>query len=103
MALCDLGPTILFRRDSSYSPLENTEIALLELQKEFIHVLEYATQSLRLILGIGISVPGPVDADSCTILAHPTFETSLLRSSVLLTRIRPSYFYDARCRCRLPA
>jgi len=73
IALCDLGPNILFRRDSSYSLLENTDIALLELQKEFIHVLEYATQSLRLILGIGISVPGPVNAESCTILAHPTF------------------------------
>ncbi|MGB4412362.1 MAG: ROK family transcriptional regulator [Atribacterales bacterium] len=73
IALCDLGPNILFRCDSSYSLLENTDIALLELQKEFIHILEYATQSLRLILGIGISVPGPVDAESCTILAHPTF------------------------------
>lgn len=73
IALTDLGPNILFRRNSSYSLLDNTDMALLELQKEFIHVLEYATQSLSLILGIGISVPGPVDAESCTILAHPTF------------------------------
>ncbi len=34
--------------------------------------MEYATQSLRLILE-SVSVPGPVDAESCTILAHPTF------------------------------
>ncbi len=73
VALTDLGPNILFRRDSRYSLLENTDLALLELQKEFIHVLEYATQSLGLILGIGVSVPGPVDSDACTILAHPTF------------------------------
>ncbi len=73
VALTDLTPNLLFRRDSEYNLQENAEIALLELQKEFIHVLEYATQSLRLILGIGISVPGPVDAESCTILAHPTF------------------------------
>ncbi|MGQ9472895.1 MAG: ROK family protein [Candidatus Caldatribacteriaceae bacterium] len=73
VALTDLGPNILFRRDSPYSILENTDLALLELQKEFIHVLEYATQSLSLILGIGVSAPGPVDTESCTILAHPTF------------------------------
>ncbi|MDK2897269.1 MAG: hypothetical protein PWP04_1389 [Candidatus Atribacteria bacterium] len=73
VALTDLGPNILYRRDSSYSVLENTEIALLELQKEFIHVLEFATSSLRLILGIGVCAPGPLDSDSCTILAHPTF------------------------------
>ncbi|MCX6089535.1 MAG: ROK family transcriptional regulator [Candidatus Atribacteria bacterium] len=73
VALTDLAPSILFRRDSFYSLLENTDLALLELQKEFIHVLDYATQSLRLILGIGISVPGPVDAETCTILAHPIF------------------------------
>jgi len=73
IALTDLGPNVLFRRDSHYSLLENTDLALLELQKEFIHVLEYATQSLSLILGIGVSVPGPVDTESCTILAHPTF------------------------------
>lgn len=73
VALTDLGPNILFRRDSSYSLLEDTDIALLELQKEFIHVLEYATQSLSLVLGIGVSAPGPVDTESCTLLAHPTF------------------------------
>ncbi|QPM67620.1 ROK family transcriptional regulator [Atribacter laminatus] len=73
VALTDLTPNILFRRDSDYELQENTEIALLELQKEFIHVLEYATQSLRLILGIGVSVPGPVDAETYTILAHPIF------------------------------
>jgi len=73
IALTDLGPNILFRRDSHYSLLEDTDIALLELQKEFIHVLEYATQSLSLVLGIGVSAPGPVDTESCTILAHPTF------------------------------
>lgn len=73
IALTDLGPNILYRRDSSYSILDNTDSALLELQKEFIHVLEYATQSLRLILGIGICSPGPVDPETCTILAHPTF------------------------------
>ncbi|HSV32461.1 MAG TPA: ROK family protein [Atribacteraceae bacterium] len=73
VALTDLQPTILYRRDSSYSILDNTEIALLELQKEFIHVLEYATHSLRLILGIGVSSPGPVDPDTCTILSHPTY------------------------------
>ena len=73
VALTDLTPNILFRRDSDYELQENTEIALLELQKEFIHVLEYATQSLRLILGIGVSVPGPVEAETYTILAHPIF------------------------------
>jgi len=73
VALTDLGPNILYRRDSNYSLLENTEMALVELQKEFIHVLEYATQSLSLILGIGVSVPGPVDPESFTILAHPVF------------------------------
>lgn len=73
VALTDLGLNILFRRDSSYSLLEDTDIALLELQKEFIHVLEYATQSLSLVLGIGVSAPGPVDTESCTLLAHPTF------------------------------
>ncbi|HHF09296.1 MAG TPA: ROK family transcriptional regulator, partial [Candidatus Atribacteria bacterium] len=73
VALTDLGPNILYRRDSNYSLLENTEMTLVELQKEFIHVLEYATQSLSLILGIGVSVPGPADPESFTILAHPVF------------------------------
>jgi len=73
VALTDLGPNILYRRDSSYSILDNTDMALFELQKEFVHVLEYATQSLRLILGIGMCSPGPVDPITCTILAHPTF------------------------------
>ncbi|WP_427366559.1 ROK family protein [Candidatus Caldatribacterium saccharofermentans] len=88
IALTDLGPNILFRRDSRYSLLEDTDTALLELQKEFIHVLEYATQSLSLILGIGVSAPGPVDTETCTILAHSTF---LLHRSLDLRKYLREY------------
>ncbi|WP_160317580.1 ROK family transcriptional regulator [Arthrobacter sp. RIT-PI-e] len=74
VGLCDLAGTILEEVELSIAVTEGPDVVLGTVGKEFTQLLIGANASADSVLGIGVSVPGPVDTASGQVV-HPPIMT----------------------------
>lgn len=74
VGLCDLTGTILDEVELSIAVTEGPDVVLGTVGKEFTRLLVSASASADSVVGIGVSVPGPVDTASGQVV-HPPIMT----------------------------
>lgn len=74
VGLCDLTGAILDEVEQSISVMDGPEVVLGLVESDFSALLLRAGSSAESVLGIGISVPGPVDTETGQVV-HPPIMT----------------------------